>query len=272
MRGPLPRRLRPGGNVAAVFTLLEPIRVFACDIDGCLAAVDHAPYDLARLQQIAEYNRHSAHDLSIPALTLVTGRPHSYVDALMQALGIRLPVSFENGAGLATLHPYRAWLAPAVGDRLESVRRMERLIDAHEGLFVQPGKSASLSIFPNDAARSVASVVVELEGILAAHALPFDIDPSTGCVNLLLPGVDKGSGFVDLCEAIGVSPRVVAGIGDAAGDAPWLARCGVSIAPSNATPALRKQVTVALDTPDVAATLVAYERLIAANRALERVA
>jgi predicted TIM-barrel enzyme len=32
-----------------VFTLQEPIRVFACDIDGCLAAVDHAPYDLPLL-------------------------------------------------------------------------------------------------------------------------------------------------------------------------------------------------------------------------------
>jgi hydroxymethylpyrimidine pyrophosphatase-like HAD family hydrolase len=251
-----------------VFNLRKPIRVFACDIDGCLAAVDHAPYDLARLQRIAALNRESVDDPSIPALTLVTGRPHSYVDALMQALAIRLPVSFENGAGLATLHPYRAWLAPAIGDRLASVRHLEHLIDAHEGLFVQPGKSASLSIFPNDATRSVESVVVELEGILATHQLPFDIDPSTGCVNLLLPGVDKGTGFLDLCTAMEVAPSVVAGIGDAVGDGPWLAHCGLSIAPVNATAALRAQVDVALAEPDVRGTLAAYEGLIVANRAL----
>jgi hypothetical protein len=38
----------------------RPIRVFACDIDGCLAAVDHAPYDLERLHAIADLNRASA--------------------------------------------------------------------------------------------------------------------------------------------------------------------------------------------------------------------
>jgi hydroxymethylpyrimidine pyrophosphatase-like HAD family hydrolase len=251
-----------------VLNLQEPIRVFACDIDGCLAAIDHAPYDLPRLLQVAAYSRASASDPTIPALTLVTGRPHSYVDALMQALDIRLPVSFENGAGLATLHPYRAWLAPAVGDRLGAVREMERIIEAREGLFVQLGKSASLSVFPTDAQRPVASICSELEEILRDQPLDFEIDPSTGCVNLLLPGVDKGSGFIDLCEAMKVPTKAVAGIGDAVGDAPWLARCGLSFAPRNATEDLRAAVDVALDAPDIEATLQAYEALIAANRVL----
>lgn len=252
-----------------MLNLTEPIRVFACDIDGCLAAVDHAPYDLARLQRVAQWSRASASDPSVPALTLVTGRPHSYVDALMQALEIRLPVSFENGAGLATRHPYRAWLAPAVGDRLGWVRAMERVIEGRDGLFTQLGKSASLSVFPTDAARSIASLVAELEGVLEGLEFDFDLDPSTGCVNLLLPGVDKGSGFRDLCAAMGVPSSAVAGIGDAVGDAPWLAQCGVSFAPANAIESLRTEVDVALDAPDIEATLAAYESLVAANRSLD---
>jgi 3-deoxy-D-manno-octulosonate 8-phosphate phosphatase KdsC-like HAD superfamily phosphatase len=60
----------------------------------------------------------------------------------------------------------------------------------------------------------------------------------------------------------------VAGIGDAVGDAPWLARCGLSFAPRNATEDLRAAVDVALDAPDIEATLQAYEALIAANRVL----
>ena len=103
----------PTGSASDI--VLRPgrrIEVFACDIDGCLAAAGHAAYDLAALGRMADLNALSRVSADVPALTLVTGRPHAYVDAVTQVLGIDLPVSFENGAGLATRRPYRAWLAP----------------------------------------------------------------------------------------------------------------------------------------------------------------
>lgn len=250
--------------------LERPIRVFACDIDGCLAAVDHAALDLPRLHEIAELNRASAHDASVPALTLVTGRPHAYVDAFMQVLDVRLPASFENGAGLATRHPYRAWLAPAVAEGRAAVADAERLLAERDDVFVQPGKLASLSVFAYDAQRPVRALTDDLERWVAHHRLPLDVDPSTGCVNLLLRGIDKATGFDALCEAAAIDPQEVAGIGDAAGDLPWLARCDASFAPADATPEVRTRVDHAADLPDVAATLSAYRALVAANRALMR--
>ena len=253
---------------AAPIPLDRPVRVFACDIDGCLAAVDHVAFDLGRLHAIAELNRASAHDPTVPALTLVTGRPHSYVDAVMQVLDVRLPASFENGAGLATRIPYRAWLAPAVAVGGPAIAAVTAALAARDDVFVQLGKVASLSVFPNDPARPVADLSADLTALLARERLALEVDPSTGCVNLLLPGVDKASGLIALCAAAGVEPSEVAGIGDAIGDLTWLRACGVSFAPANAVPEVQAHVTRALDLPDVAATLVAYEALVAANRAL----
>ena len=253
---------------AAPLVLERPVRVFACDIDGCLAAVDHVAFDLERLHAIAELNRASAHDPTVPALTLVTGRPHSYVDAVMQVLDVRLPASFENGAGLATRIPYRAWLAPAVAAWGPALAAVTVALEARDDVFVQLGKVASLSVFPNDPGRPVEDLSADLTALLARERLALDVDPSTGCVNLLLPGVDKASGFRDLCAEAGVDPMDVAGIGDAIGDLAWLRVCGVAFAPANAVPEVRAAVTVEVDLPDVAATLAAYEALIAGNRAL----
>lgn len=245
----------------------RPIRVFACDIDGCLAAVDHAPYDLERLHAIAELNRASASDPTVPALTFVTGRPHGYVDAFMQALEVRLPASFENGAGLAVRQPYRAWLSPTVERGRSLIADVERVLGERGDVFVQLGKVASLSVFPTDPAWPVPELTETLRGVLEGHGLPLDVDPSTGCVNLLLRGTDKATGLLELCAVVDVDADEVAGIGDAVGDLPWLRRCGVSFAPTNALEEVRAAVTHAVDLPDVAATLAAYEALVAANRA-----
>ena len=247
--------------------LPRPIRVFACDIDGCLVAVDHAAVDLPRLHDIAELSRASVHDPSVPALTLVTGRPHGYLDAFSQALDVRLPASFENGAGLATRHPYRAWLSPAVAEGRSHVAEAERLLAQRGDVFLQPGKLASLSVFARDASVSVERLSDDLLRWVDRHGLPLSVDPAIDCVNVLLRGVDKATGFAAVCEAAAVDAAEVAGIGDAAGDRPWLARCGVSFAPVDATPDVRAAVDHASELPDVHATLAAYRALVAANRA-----
>jgi hydroxymethylpyrimidine pyrophosphatase-like HAD family hydrolase len=247
--------------------LVRPIRVYACDIDGCLAEPGHAAYDLGRLHAIAELNRASASDPTVPVLTLVTGRPHPYVDAVMQTLDVRLPASFENGAGLATRHPYRAWLLPEAGAGREALRRMIEIVEARDDVFLQMGKVASLSVFAYDRERPLHDLADGLQRLVDEHDLALDIDPSTDCVNVLPPGVDKAVGFRALCAAAGVEAEAVAGIGDSVGDLPWLRLCGISVAPLVSADAVRAGVTHASDLPDVEAALATYEALVAANRA-----
>jgi hydroxymethylpyrimidine pyrophosphatase-like HAD family hydrolase len=219
--------------------LVRPIRVYACDIDGCLAEPGHAAYDLGRLHAIAELNRASASDPTVPVLTLVTGRPHPYVDAVMQTLDVRLPASFENGAGLATRHPYRAWLLPEAGAGREALRRMIEIVEARDDVFLQMGKVASLSVFAYDRERPLHDLADGLQRLVDEHDLALDIDPSTDCVNVLPPGVDKAVGFRALCAAAGVEAEAVAGIGDSVGDLPWLRLCGISVAPLVSADAVR---------------------------------
>lgn len=246
----------------------HPVLVYACDIDGCLAAVRHADYGLTTLHAMAELNRASEEDPTIPALTFVTGRPHAYVDAMMQALAVRLPASFENGAGLATRHPYEAWLVPEADAGRVALAEASRLLEGRDDVFLQLGKVASLSVFARDDGRPVDDLAAELRALLAEHALPLAVDPSTDCVNLLLPGLDKAIGLAALCETLDLPELAVAGIGDSVGDVGWLRRCGVSLAPAGAVPEVREAVTRVSVRHDVAAALEGYEALVAANRAL----
>ncbi len=246
----------------------HPVLVYACDIDGCLAAIGHAAYDLGALHAMAELNRASEDDTTIPALTFVTGRPHAYVDAMMQALAVRLPASFENGAGLATRHPYEAWLVPEAEAGRGALAEASRLLEERDDVFLQLGKVASLSVFARDDGRAVDDLAAQLRAWLAEHALPLVLDPSTDCVNLLLPGLDKAVGLAALCETLDLPELAVAGIGDSLGDVGWLRRCGVSLAPTGAVPEVREAVTWVSPQPDVKAALEAYEALVVANRAL----
>jgi len=260
------------------FELGRLITVFACDIDGCLAAPAHADYELGPLARMAELNGRSAADQTVPALTLVTGRPHAYVDAVTQLLAIDLPVSFENGAGLATRRPYRAWLAPEAAAGAAAMRAFARIVEGEERLVLQPGKLASLSVFAAGAAASDSSqggqdpqesldaLEVTVRELLRRNGLDLRVDPSTDCINVLLPGVDKASGFLGLCREIGVEPSAVAGIGDSVGDAGWLKLAGIGVAPANAVPQAKAAADHVIALNDVHAALAAYEALIEANR------
>lgn len=252
-------------------TTLEPTRrieVFACDIDGCLAAAGHAAYDLPVLRRMADLNALSSVADEVPALTLVTGRPHAYLDAVSQVLGIELTMSFENGAGLATRRPYRAWLSRAAEEGRRDLDAFTALVGKTPTMTLQLGKVASLSVFPVGG-HPYDELVTDIDAMIERNGFSLVTDPSTDCVNVLVPGVDKGSGFAWLLDELGVAPEAVAGIGDSVGDVPWLAQCGVSVAPANAVGEVKAAVTRVFEVPDVQAALAAYLWLVEENRRIQ---
>lgn len=247
-----------------------PIRLLVADIDGCLVSLHHAPYDLERLAEVAALNRRSRHDDTVPPLTLLSGRPHPYVDAMMQLLDVTLPAVFENGVGMALRDPYHARLRPESERGLDALAHMRHLLEGRAEVVLQPGKMASMTVFPFGEGRDAAWVEALVRELVEDHRLDLRIDPARECVNLLLPGIDKGVGLRWLIEAIGVAPKEVAGIGDSAGDLSWLTSCGLSCAPVNADPEVRARVDLQPDGEDVAALLSLYHGIVAHNRALAR--
>lgn len=247
------------------------IDLVVADIDGCIVATGHAAFRLDEVAQLRALQRASREDPDVPPLTLLSGRPQPYVDAVMQLLDVDLPAIFENGAGLAHRRPYRAELdgtARAHRARLEALRDA---LEPRDDVVLQAGKMASLSVFPvDDTTTGEREAVEAVEALVRAEVerlgLDLAIDPSRDCVNVLVPGVDKRTGLAWLERVTGVGADRVAGIGDSAGDRCWLAACALACAPDPADPDLRAEVGFAPPLPDIDAVLALYRRAIARNR------
>ena len=241
------------------------IRILAIDIDGCLVPVQHAPYELEAVAAIARLQRESRADPTIPELTILSGRPHAYVDAVMQVLDIRAPASFENGAGIAYRDPYTFRLAPEAEARQGELAELARELAGREDVIVQPGKIASLSVFAYPTGGDVERVRVLVEDLVASKGLDLEVEPSQDCINVLVPGVDKDFGLTSLSRELGVGVDQIAGIGDSFGDAAWLERCAVSCAPANAHASVKEVATFRSGSEDVTALLEFYRHLIDLN-------
>lgn len=246
----------------------SPIRLLVVDIDGCLVPIEHAAYDLMELAKVAELNRLSRFDPAVPRLTILSGRPHPYVDALMQLLDISEPAIFENGAGLAVRSPYHARFRPEAERGRDDLNRLRHELERRPEVMLQPGKSASLTVFPANPKEGIIEIERMLGDLTERQGLELLIDPAHECVNVLVPGVDKGLGLRWLADETGVALSEMAGIGDSQGDLAWLGLCAVAGAPANADPQVKEAVSIVSLEEDIAAVLELYRSVIAANRML----
>lgn len=60
------------------------IKLLLTDIDGCLIAGEQAPYDCEALAAIRELNRAATPHNAIPYITICSGRPYPYVEAMIK--------------------------------------------------------------------------------------------------------------------------------------------------------------------------------------------
>ncbi|MDZ4836853.1 MAG: HAD-IIB family hydrolase [Candidatus Melainabacteria bacterium] len=84
------------------------------------------------------------------------------------------------------------------------------------------------------------------ETIEAIHALGLELQIifNKGSVMILPSGCNKGTGLMEACKELGLSPHNVVGAGDAENDHAFLALCQVAVAVSNALPALKDRADV----------------------------
>jgi HAD superfamily hydrolase (TIGR01484 family) len=220
------------------------IRLVVIDVDGVLSHGEAAPLDFAVLQRLAKLNDRARQEPTLPAITLCTGRPVPYVEVLVQAIHGRHPAVCENGAGLYIPEPYGFKWHPAITQdiQMQLIRFQSILHDAlvaTEQAYLQPGKSASLSVFPRPGV-ALRRVYAEVARLARESGDELDVEEAATCVNVIVRGIDKAEGVRWLARETGVPVGDMAGVGDAPNDLAFMRLLGWCAAPANAHAAVKQ--------------------------------
>ena len=89
---------------------------------------------------------------------------------------------------------------------------------------------------------SVDELTAIVTAVVARVAPEFDVARNVHGVELRPRGIDKGRGAQRLSELLDIPLQAIAGVGDSDPDLSFLNCVGLSAAPSNATPGVRKSV------------------------------
>ncbi len=222
------------------------MKLIVLDCDGILSRGEAAPFDWQVMSRLASLNRRARAGETVPAVTLNTGRPSPYVEAVMQAIDGWLPAIFESGAGLYFPQTYRFETTPRLSVEQqqalqEVIRRVDKAIVQSGRAYWQPGKTICHTMFAV-APQTIADFTAEVAAIAAQVSDQFIVTPAKLALNIHPAGIDKGSGLQWLSQVTGINPADMAGAGDTAGDIDFLRLVGYAAAPANATDAVRELV------------------------------
>lgn len=215
------------------------MKLLVLDIDGVLSHGEAQAFDLSLLGRLRELNQQAKTNPSIPAVTLNTGRPSPYVEALMQAMDGWQPALFENGAGLYFPQNYSFKITPLFTSSIKTqlntlIALLDKEIVQTGKAYWQPGKTVCYTLFSHgnytiteladDVKAFAESISEELAVVIAGQAL-----------NIYPRMITKGTGIEWLAEVTGIALSEMAGVGDSDGDIDFLRLLAFRAAPSNAT-------------------------------------
>jgi hydroxymethylpyrimidine pyrophosphatase-like HAD family hydrolase len=215
------------------------MKLIVLDVDGVLSQGEAQAFDLTLLQRLAELNHLARRDSQIPAVTLNTGRPSPYVEAIMQMINGWQPAAFESGGGLYFPQRYQFQITPLL--TLEQMSVFHKIIDEIDQRLVktahaywQPGKTVCYSLFAY-APWTMGDLINDIRAIIGNLSDQFAVTPAVHAINIHPAHINKGSGLEWLAEATGIAPADMGGIGDSAADIDFLRSVGYAAAPANAT-------------------------------------
>lgn len=244
------------------------IRLFVTDLDGCISYPFKTP-EWVSINEIRELNRLSRERDGIPSLTICTGRPFPYAEAVAQWLDIQLPFVFES-AGLYHWEGNRIVTALKSHDgELEPINKMREWL-SNEVIPDYPGTIIEFTKMMDAGVVSMnEQVIVEihnrvLEKVDDIHP-GLEVHATEISVNILMPGNNKLQGIKLLGEALGVGLDEMAYIGDSSGDVPALKHVKLPFAPKNAHETAKQHGKV-LEYETTAAVLEAYRQIIEYNK------
>jgi len=104
---------------------------------------------------------------------------------------------------------------------------------ATEQAYLQPGKSASLSVFPRPGV-ALWQVSDEVSRLARDFGGEFSVEEAATYVNVIIRGIDKAEGVRWLSRETGIPLGDMAAVGDAPSDVPFMRLSAWSGAPANA--------------------------------------
>lgn len=222
------------------------MKLIVLDIDGVLSTGEAHPFELSLFARLTGLNRRARQGEAVPAVTLNTGRPSPYVEAVMQAIEGWQPALYESGAGLYFPQTYQFQLTPALTtDHLAQLRtvveRLDHAVVQPGRAYWQPGKSVCYTLFAHPPLTTT-DLMPEVEAIVADISGEFVVTRASMALNVHPAGIDKGTGLRWLSEVTGITLADMGGVGDSAGDIDFLRLVGRPAAPSNATPGVKAVV------------------------------
>lgn len=244
------------------------IKLFVTDLDGCVSYPFKTP-KWETINKIRELNLLSRTDETVPPLTICTGRPYPYAEAVAQWLDVRIPFVFES-AGLYN------WDGNKIETALEShdgalapIRKMKKwiqkdLLKSFPTAQLEFTKMMDAGIVCPDK-DVVRKMLPLMKKKVDADYPELEIHTTDVSVNILMPGNNKLQGMKLLAKKVGVQLTEIAYIGDTGGDVPALKNVKLAFSPKNATRAV-KDVTTNLESETTDAVLEAYQKIIELNR------
>jgi hydroxymethylpyrimidine pyrophosphatase-like HAD family hydrolase len=247
------------------------IKLFVVDLDGCISHPFQTP-DWEAINVIRNLNIASANDPSIPGLTICTGRPLPYAEAVAQWLCVEHPFAFESGAGLYHTQQNKLTWAPEL--TLERLRWIDELKEWSANV-IMPKFPGSVAEFTKRSDIGLIHPIADMNHQIYAEVKPyvnkyypdFEVHDTDVSVNIILSDCNKSTGVRLLSESIGIALDDIAYIGDSSGDMPAMRIVNRAFAPSNARDVV-KQIAEVIDEEATRATRIAYERIIESNRAM----
>ncbi len=243
------------------------IKLFVSDLDGCISHPFKTP-SWEAINKLRELNILSRSQTEIPPLTLCTGRPFPYAEAVAQWLDIRLPFVFES-AGLFFWDGFRIETAlSGLDGTLTPIIEMKRWLQKE----VLPKYPEAILEFTKmmDAGIVCADedIVNDIHGLVlkkVSESFPdMEVHTTEVSVNILMPGNDKLQGIKLIGNALDIELDEMAFIGDSSGDVPALKNVKMPFAPANARQIAKEHAEV-LSGTTTDAVVEAYEKIIAYN-------
>lgn len=218
-----------------------------CDIDGCLGPESHEPMDAHALARLADHNRRAQASGEVPVVTLCSGRPQPFVEALCRVIGnTSVPCVCENGVWVYDPRGQRFLRDPAItAEHLRWVHDATRYIEAEwapKGIVIQPGKAASISLWHPDG-EALRRAWPVLEERFGREGWGFRVSMTVAWINCDLKHIDKGTGIDRVFAMTGLTRERCAGIGDSFSDMPILERVAAFGCPANADERLKARAT-----------------------------